>query len=148
MNDCLRSVAIALVVALAAAPSCKKSAPEVRRQAASSSEGAKASGIDLAGIDKSVAPGDDFFAYANGTWLKSTEIPADRSTWGSGEMLAEMTGKRTSDLIAEAARSQAPKGSDPPKVGDYYASYMDEDGIESKGLAPLEPLLQQIAAIA
>src|SRR4051812_21610515 len=148
MNDWLRCVATALLVALAAGPSCKNSAPEVRPQAASSSEGAKATGIDLAGIDKSVAPGDDFFAYANGTWLKSTEIPADRSTWGSGEMLAEMTGKRTSDLIAEAARSQAPKGSDAAKVGDYYASYMDEDGIESKGLAPLQPLLQQIAAIS
>src|SRR2546430_8628427 len=148
MNECLRSVAFALVVALAAAASCKKSAPEVRPQAASTSDGAKSSGIDLAGIDKSVAPGDDFFAYANGSWVKNTEIPADRSTWGSGEMLAEVTGKRTADLIADASKSQAPKGSDAAKVGDYYASYMDEDGIESKGLAPLEPMLRAVAAIS
>jgi len=148
MNDCLRSVALALVAAIVAAPACNKSASEVRPAAASTSEGAKSGGIDLAGIDKSVAPGDDFFAYANGAWVKSTPIPADRSSWGPGEMLTEMTGKRTADLIAEASRSQAPKGSDAAKVGDYYASYMDEEGIESKGLAPLEPRLREIAAIA
>src|SRR5436305_7553510 len=62
-------------------------------------------------------------------------------------MNAEMTGNRTADLIAQAAKA-APKRSDAAKVGDYYASYMDEDGIESKGLAPLQPLLQQIAAIS
>ena len=147
MNDCLRSVAIALAAALLADPSCNRSAPEVRPAAASAADGEKSAGIDLAGMDRSVAPGDDFFAYANGNWVKNTEIPADRSTWGSGEMLAEVTGKRTADLIAEAAKA-APKGSDAAKVGDYYASYMDEDGIESKGLAPLQPLLQQIAAIS
>src|SRR2546423_9106620 len=63
-------------------------------------------------------------------------------------MLSEVTGKRTADLISEASRSQAPKGSDAAKVGDYYASYMDEDGIESKGLAPLEPQLRAIAGIS
>src|SRR6185437_14358314 len=65
------------------------------------------SGIDTAGMDKSVAPGDDFFAYANGTWLKTTEIPADRSSWGVGAELAELTTKRTADLITEQAKHQA-----------------------------------------
>jgi putative endopeptidase len=148
MNDCARSLCLALAAALLAAPSCNKSAPEVRPAAASAATGGKSAGIDLAGIDKSVSPGDDFFAYANGSWVKSTEIPADRSTWGPGEMLAEVTGKRTADLIAEAARSQAPKGSDAAKVGDYYASYMDEEGIESKGLSPLEPMERAVAAIS
>src|SRR5256714_7516093 len=136
MNDCLRCASLALAAALLAAPSCKNS--EVRPETTSASEGAKSSGLDLGGIDKSVAPGDDFFAHANGQWVKSTEIPADRSTWGAGEMLTEVTGKRTADLIAEAAKAQAPKGSGAAKVGDYYASFMDEEGIESKGLAPLE----------
>jgi len=148
MNDCLRFVSFALLAAILAAPACNKSASEVRPAAAATSEGAKSGGIDLAGIDKSVAPGDDFFAYANGTWVKNTQIPADRSTWGPGEMLTEVTGKRTADLIAEASTSKAPKGSDAAKVGDYYASYMDEEGIESKGLAPLEPRLREIASIA
>jgi putative endopeptidase len=148
MNDCPRPLALALVAALAAAPSCKKSPPDVRPVASSSGQSAGPAGVDLAGIDKSVAPGDDFFAFANGTWVKTTEIPSDRSTWGAGEMLAEVTGKRTADLIAEASRSQATKGSDAAKVGDYYASYMDEDGIESKGLAPLEPMLREVAVIS
>jgi len=148
MKDCPRSVAVALVAALVAAPSCKKSAPEVRPAAPSSGQGTGSAGIDLAGIDKSVAPGDDFFAFANGNWVKSTEIPADRSTWGAAEMVTEVTGKRTADLIAQASKSQAPKGSDAAKVGDYYASYMDEEGIESKGLAPLEPMLREVAAIS
>jgi predicted metalloendopeptidase len=148
MNDCPRSVAFALVAALLASPACNRSAPEVRPASAPEGTGAKSTGLDLAGVDKAVTPGDDFFAYANGSWMKSTEIPADRSTWGSGEMLAEVTGKRTADLIAEASKSQAPKGSDAAKVGDYYASYMDEDGIESKGLAPLEPMVRAVAAIS
>src|SRR6266853_856897 len=104
MNDCPRSVAFALVAALLASPACNRSAPEVRPASAPAGTDAKSTGLDLAGVDKAVAPGDDFFAYANGSWMKSTEIPADRSTWGSGEMLAEVTGKRTADLIAEASK--------------------------------------------
>ena len=101
-------------------------------------------GIDLAGMDRSVAPGDDFFRYANGTWLKTTEIPADRPSAGSDVIVAELTSQRTADLIKEAAQSTAPEAR---KVGDYYASYMDEAGIEARGLRPLQPTLDRIAAI-
>lgn len=106
-----------------------------------------AKGIDLAGMDRSVAPGDDYFAYANGTWLKNTEIPADRSTWGNGAMTAERTAKRTSEMIAEAAKGTAPAGSDARKVGDYYASFMDEATIEGKKLEPIKLALAAIAKI-
>ena len=106
------------------------------------------SGIDVAGIDPSVAPGDDFFRYANGTWIKNTEIPADRSRYGAGSALEELTDKRTADLIAELARTRGPAGSDARKIGDYYASFMDEAGIEAKGLQPLQPPLDRIAAIS
>ncbi|MFL5411702.1 MAG: M13 family metallopeptidase [Myxococcales bacterium] len=133
-------------VLVALASSCNRSAPEVR-QGESAQGSVKQSGIDLEGIDPSVAPGDDFFGYANGTWVKKTEIPPDRSSWGAGSMLTELTTKRTLDLIEEAAKSQPPKGSDAAKVGDFYASYMDEAGIESKGLAPIEPMLRAVAAI-
>jgi putative endopeptidase len=105
------------------------------------------SGLDLAGIDRSVAPGDDFFRYANGAWIKTTEIPADRAANGPDAILAELTSQRTSDLIQEAAKSGPPAGSEARKVGDYYASYMDEAGIEAKGLRPLQPTLDRIAAI-
>ena len=107
-----------------------------------------AAGIDLQGMDTAVAPGDDFFAYANGTWLKTTEIPPDRSSWGPSGMLTELTARRTAGLIAEAAKAGAPEGSDARRIGDYYASFMDEDGIEAKGLTPLQPLLEEIAAIS
>jgi predicted metalloendopeptidase len=135
-----------LTALLAVASSCNRSAPEVR-QGESAQGAAKQAGLDLDGIDPSVAPGDDFFGYANGSWLKKAEIPPDRSSWGAGSMLTELTTKRTLDLIEEAAKSQPPQGSDAAKVGDFYASYMDEAGIESKGLTPIEPILRAVAAI-
>jgi predicted metalloendopeptidase len=104
-------------------------------------------GIDLAGIDRSVAPGADFFGYANGTWMKTTEIPPDRAQYGVGALVAELTNQRTHELIKQAARANAPAGSDTRKIGDYYTSYMDEAAIEAKGLGPLKAALDRIAAI-
>jgi len=98
-------------------------------------------------MDPAVAPGDDFSAYANGGWIKSTEIPPDRSSWGVFGVVAERTAKRTSDLVAEAAHGDAPEGSDARKIGDYYNTFMDEAGIEAQGLAPLQPRLDEIAKI-
>jgi putative endopeptidase len=113
----------------------------------SASEGtADAVGIDLQGIDRKVKPGDDFFAHANGAWIKATEIPADRSHWGMHGVLAELTSKRTRDLIEEATRSAA-AGSEAQKVGDFYATFMDEASIEAKGIAPLKERLAAIASI-
>ena len=105
-------------------------------------------GIDLAGIDHSVTPGDDFFTYANGTWIKNTEIPADRSGYGIGTVLTEKTNAENRELMEKAAAGNALAGSDERKIGDFYASYMDEAGIEAKGIAPLKPDLDAIAKIA
>jgi putative endopeptidase len=102
-------------------------------------------GLDLAGIDRSVAPGDDFFRYANGAWAKATEIPPDRSSYGPAEQLAELTAERTAELVRNTAG--APAGSEARKIGDYYASFMDEAGIEKQGLEPLQPALRRIDAI-
>ncbi len=104
-------------------------------------------GIDLAGMDKAVAPGDDFFAHANGTWMKTTEIPPDKSAYGAGGIVFDLTTKRTEELIRQASASGAAKGSAAQKIGDYYASYLDAAAIEAKGLAPLQPTLDRIAAI-
>ncbi len=103
-------------------------------------------GLDLAAIDRAVRPGDDFFRFANGSWLAHTAIPADRSTFGTGEVLAELTTKRTVKLIQDAA-ARAAAGSEARKIGDYYASFMDEAHIEQLGLAPLQPALARIDAI-
>jgi len=102
-------------------------------------------GLDFAGIDRAVAPGDDFFRYANGSWLAKTEIPADRSSWGTAAELDELTVKRTDELIRAAASAAA--GTEARRISDYYASYMDAAHIEQLGLAPLVPLLKKIDAI-
>ena len=104
-------------------------------------------GIVVANIDRSVMPGDDFYLYANGDWIKRTEIPPDRARIGVFTKLDEVSSKRTADLIAEAAKSNAPAGSGAKKIADLYNSYMDEAGIEAKGLEPLKPHLDAIAAI-
>ena len=103
-------------------------------------------GLDFSGIDRSIAPGDDFFRYANGSWLAQTEIPADRSSWGTGAQLDELTVKRTDELI-RAADSAATAGTEARKIGDYYASYMDAARIDRLALTPLAPLLKKIDAI-
>jgi len=107
-----------------------------------------AAGLDLAGMDLSVKPGDNFFYYANGTWIKNTPIPPDRSSYGSGSILDELTNHRVSDLIQQAAGANAPAGSIPRKIGDYYAGFMDTTAIDAAGLKPIQPLLDSIAAIA
>jgi putative endopeptidase len=105
-------------------------------------------GVDVAGMDPSVAPGDDFFRYANGTWLKSTEIPSDRSSWGVGAMLTEAASKEVRALIEGAVAGNPAPGTVARQIGDFFASYMDEAAIEAKGLAPLQPELARIKAIS
>ena len=104
-------------------------------------------GFDAAGMDASVAPGDDFFAYANGGWVKATPIPDDKSSLNTFAVLRDRASERTAKIIEEAAKSNAAEGSEARKIGDYYASYMDEAAIEKLGAAPLQPELARIAAI-
>ncbi|HEX6802497.1 MAG TPA: M13 family metallopeptidase [Terriglobales bacterium] len=104
-------------------------------------------GIDIAAMDRSVKPGDDFFHYCNGAWLQRTEIPPDRPSVSVFSALQDLSLKRTSALIEEAGKSNPPSGSGKRKIADLYYSYMDEAGIEAKGLAPLKPHLDAIAAI-
>jgi predicted metalloendopeptidase len=105
-------------------------------------------GLDTAGMDTSVAPGDDFFAYANGTWLKTTDIPPDRSDYGIGQILEDLTERRLVDLLQQLSGGTQAPGPDARKISDYYSSFMDEAGIEALGLQPLQPLLKEIAAIS
>ncbi len=101
----------------------------------------------LAGSDPSVKPGDDFFAYANGAWLRETAIPPDRSSYGAFAVMAERTEDRTADLLRAAAKGDAAPGTDARKAGDYFATFMDEKQIEARGLKPLRPILQAIDAV-
>jgi putative endopeptidase len=101
-------------------------------------------GVDLTAMDGSVKPGDDFYRYVSGQWLKTAKIPADRATWGTFGMLAEKSQKEVQDLIESAAKGQAPAGSLSQKIGDYYATFLDTDTIEKKGLMPAQRGLEAI----
>jgi putative endopeptidase len=107
---------------------------------------ARTHSLDLAGMDRGVNPGDDFFGYANGSWMKTAQIPNDRASYGIFDILAEEANRRTADLIKEASKSAG--NAEARKVGDYYEAFMDEQAIESKGLTPLKAELAQIAAIS
>jgi len=104
-------------------------------------------GVAVANMDRSVQPGDDFYHYVNGDWIKRTEIPPDRPGVGVFTKIADLTNKRTAELIEEASKSKAPAGSSARQIADLYNSFMDEAAIESTGLAPLRPHLQAISAI-
>jgi putative endopeptidase len=98
-------------------------------------------------MDRSIKPGDDFYRYTNGGWLKSVTIPAGQASYDTRAILMERTTHRVRDLIQGAAADHTVKGTLAQKVGDYYASFMDEDAIQSKGLKPLAGDLAAIAAI-
>jgi putative endopeptidase len=102
---------------------------------------------DTQDMDRSVKPGDDFYRYANGGWLRTAKIPSGQSSYDSRAMLTEKTSQRVRDLIQDAALAHSAKDSIVQKVGDYYASFMDEDGIEAKGLTPLADEMAKISAI-
>jgi len=104
-------------------------------------------GIVVANMDRSVKPGDDFYRFANGNWVKRTEIPPDRAVVDVFSKLGDLSNQRTADLIKDLAASNPPAGSDSRKVADLFNSYMDETSIEAKGLAPLKPHLEAIASI-
>jgi putative endopeptidase len=104
-------------------------------------------GVDLAKRDETVRPGDDFFRYASGAWLKSYELPDDKTSFGSFRALSERSQERVRGIIDELTATAAPTGSVEQKIGDYYASFMNQATLDARGYAPLTPELAAIAAI-
>jgi putative endopeptidase len=98
-------------------------------------------------LDHSIKPGDDFYGYANGGWLGSATIPAGQQSYDTRAQVNEKTSQRVRDLIQDAAAARAAGGTVAQKVGDYFASIMDEDGIEAKKLTPLADEMALISAI-
>ena len=113
-------------------------------------DGPPAKFIDPANMDLSVKPGDDFFEYANGTWLKQNAIPAKETRWGSFNILRQENTDKLLTLLKEVSNNSAsqPKGSLKQRVGDLYASGMDSLAIEKRGYEPIKADLQRIAAIS
>ncbi|RZM25567.1 MAG: M13 family peptidase, partial [Sphingomonas sp.] len=95
-------------------------------------------GFDEKGMDRSVAPGDNFYAYANGTWAKTTPIPADKANYGAFNFLSDLSESRTRGILDTAAK-------DPnSKIGRAYATFLDRAAIDAKGLAPIQPWLTKV----
>ena len=132
-NSSPAPAASAAKVASVATPAPASTAPDI--------------GINLSYIDKSVKPGDNFFDYANGDWLKAAQIPADRSSTGEFYDIFGITEKHTADLIRNAGADNPAAGSSARKIADYYAAYMDTAAIDKAGLTPLKPELDAIDAI-
>lgn len=103
------------------------------------------SGLDLAGIDRVTRPQDDLFRAGNGHWLATTEIPADKSSFGMVAQLRDLSDQRVRALVEGLAKAKP--GSAGHKIGAYYASFMDTAAIDRAGLAPMQPLLDGIAAL-
>ena len=155
MSRVLRPLTV--LIAAAALGACESSAPPSAAAPEAVAPAAPAAapkpraalgefGFDASGMDRSVAPGDDFYAYADGTWTKNAQIPADRSSYNSFSVLGEAALADTRAIVEETAAKTDASG-DAKKIGDYYAAFMDEAGIEAKGIAPLQPQLAAIAAI-
>lgn len=115
---------------------------------ASCSQKELTSGINKKNMDTLVKPGDNFAMYVNGTWMKTAKIPADKSSYGAFDMLYDQSQKDVKAIIEEAAKGNNAEGTDEQKIGDYYASFMDRKGRDAKGIAPIQPELKAIDAIA
>ncbi|NEN22517.1 M13 family metallopeptidase [Cryomorpha ignava] len=104
--------------------------------------------LDLAARDTSVNPADDFFAYANGTWMKNSEIPASKTGWGSFYIVRDQALENMHHILDSCANiTDSPKGSATQMIGDLYASLMDTVSIEKAGIDPLRPVLDRIASV-
>jgi predicted metalloendopeptidase len=103
--------------------------------------------LDTAGLDASAAPCEDFYAYANRKWMDATEIPRDRTRWGTFEIIDARNEEIMKAALDEALRDRPPAGSARRKAVDYFASGMDTAAIEKAGVEPLEPLMKRIDAV-
>ncbi|MCY7296077.1 M13 family metallopeptidase [Alteromonas sp. a30] len=146
------SIAVAISLALGTLTACGPN-PATMNDAAKAkadaveTKAAMISGVDLSAIDKNVRAQDDFFRYANGSWLSETEIPADKSRFGMFNVVHDRTQKRLKNIIQNAAESDAKMGSNEQKLGDMYNSFMDIELVNKLGVSPLKPNLDAIAAI-
>ncbi|HYI38682.1 MAG TPA: M13 family metallopeptidase [Allosphingosinicella sp.] len=139
-----RSIVLALLLATAA---CSPAGPGNGREDAAQTPGT-AVGIVAASMDKSVAPGDDFFAYANGNWVRNTPIPEDRSSVGGFYIADQERERQTRELLTGILRSEPAAGSKEALIANYYNAFLDTDAIDRAGMAPAKADLDAIAAIA
>lgn len=107
----------------------------------------KKSGIDHQYFDQNVKGNDDFYQHVNGGWLKNTEIPADKSRWGTFDILHEESLKQLHDIVDELSKQQLVEGSSEQKVASLYANFMDEKSIEALGIQPIQAEITNVDAL-
>jgi len=146
-------------VAVAAALACAAFAPTqaqtaaatttttVRTTTKSTAANQLGSGIDKSGMDTSVRPQDDLFLAMNGNWVKNTQIPADKSRWGTFDELRDRTDHEVRELIEGLQATHPADGSNAQKINDYFRSFLDVAAIDKAGLAPVEASLQDVDSI-
>ena len=146
MSRRFRAASCALTALLALA-ACSNAPPKAAAPGAPAGTPAEIPpwGLDLRMRDTAVKPGDDFYRYADGHWLDTHQIPADRTRWSSFDELDERSQQQVLSIV-QALPADAPEGSNAQKVGDYYRAFIDSAAIEQKGLAPARAGLDAIAA--
>ena len=132
------AAAIALTVALSG---CNRTADESAKSPVATTTPATAPDVVAANIDTSVNPGDDFFQFANGAWLKTHPIPATEASWGIGMVVRDELYDKLRKISEDAAKSPGAAGSDEQKIGDFWSAAVDEQLAEKQGIAPLKPYL-------
>jgi putative endopeptidase len=138
-----RKLAVIASVSLSAIAAASPAVANTAGETTAANEGPELGtfGFDEKGMDRATAPGDNFYLFANGEWLKTTEIPADKSNYGMFTKLDDLSKERVKGLLEAAAKD--PKS----KMGVAYATYLDEAAIEKKGLAPIQSILKQVRAV-
>nr|WP_314837832.1 M13-type metalloendopeptidase [uncultured Flavobacterium sp.] len=131
----MKNLKISLVAAVVLMASCNKKEELI-------------SGVTKKNMDTLVNPGDNFDAYVNGTWVKNNKIPADKTSYGAFDILYDQSQKDVKAIIEEASKGTFAEGSDEQKIGDYYSSFMNRKDRDAKGIAPIQPELKNIDAIA
>ncbi len=108
---------------------------------------AQTKAFDTGRMDTTASPCNDFFQYVNGTWLKTTEIPASESRWGSFNSLADSNNTLLREILETNAKARGTKDSDPQLTGDFYSACMDEAAIEAAGTKPIDAFFKKIDGI-
>lgn len=133
MKVSIKVVAVAVLAGSSLAASAQKNKPSMKY-------------IDASNMDLSVKPGDNFYLYANGNWLKNNPVPASKTRWGSFDVLRQTSLERQKQLCEDAAAGKI-KDSAAKRVGDLYTSAMDSAAIEKLGASPIKPELQRLAGL-
>ncbi|MGR2919190.1 M13 family metallopeptidase [Acinetobacter sp. 1125_18A] len=138
---------LASAIMLSSAPLWAETTGQITQTTSAIVKDQKKSGIDHQYFDQNVKGNDDFYQHVNGGWLKNTEIPADKSRWGTFDILHEESLKQLHDIVDELSKQQLVEGSSEQKVASLYANFMDEKSIEALGIQPIQAEINNVDAL-